>query len=94
MLPETKDGRHLFTVLRDHHSRWRRWTLDFHQGDVGVLRARAVRTLALSADLAELREQVDFMRSEGMLTPDQIEASENCFGWAKALLATIPEGDR
>ena len=34
------------------------------------------------------------MASEDMLTPAQTEAALNCFGWAKILLATIPEDDR
>ena len=94
MLPETKDGRDLFSTLREHHSRWRRDTLYWNGGDMNLLKARAFHSLALSADLAELREQIEFMNTEDMLAPEQIEAALNCFGWAKVLLATIPESDR
>lgn len=94
MLPNTKDGKDLFFSMREHHNRWRQWTLEFNVGDADLLKARAVRALALEADMAGLREQVEFMASEGMLTPEQVEAAENCFGWGAALLATIPEGDR
>lgn len=94
MLPETKDGRGLFSSLREHHSRWRQWTLEFNHGDMDLLKARAVRALALEADLAGLREQVEWMHSEGMLTPAQLEAAQNCFGWGAQLLATIPEAER
>ncbi|GEM_PF-5195960 len=94
MLPETKDGRDLFSTLREHHSRWRRDTLYWNGGDMDLLKAREVQSLALSADLPELRERVEFMASEDMLTPAQTEAALNCFGWAKILLATIPEDDR
>lgn len=94
MLPETKDGRDSFMRIREYRSRWRKDTLDFHHGDMDLLKARALQSLALSSDLAELREQVEFMRSEDMLTPQQLEAAENCFGWAKTLLATVPEGAR
>lgn len=90
MLPETKDGKDLFFSMREQRNRWRQWTIELNEGGAELLKFRAMQALALDADLSSLREQVEFMVSEGMLTPDQLEAAQNCFGWGAALLATIP----
>lgn len=92
MLPETADGRSSYITYRDHRSMWRKNDLEFH--GIDALKARSFWLLALDADLAGLKEQVDFMQSEGYLSPEQVEAAENVFGWAKVLLSTIPEVSR
>ena len=92
MLPETKSGKASYLESRDYRSRWRKNDLEFH-GEEGV-RKKAVWALALEVELAPLKEQVDFMTEEGYLSPTQIDAAENCFGWAKLLLDTIPEPER
>lgn len=91
MLPETKDGRDLFNRIRENRSRWRQWNLERHHGDMEALKREELGQLALESDLAGFRECFEFMRSEGMLTPEQTEAGGNLIGWGKALLVTIPE---
>ena len=92
MLNLSKDGQSLFLTFRDHRSTWRKNDLSY-RGEEG-LKARAVQSLALEAELSSLQEQVEFMRSEGMLSAEQEEAATNCIGWGKVLLNTIPEEQR
>lgn len=94
MLPETKDGRDLFNRIRENRSRWRQWNLERNQGDMEALKREELTQLALESDLAGFRESFQFLKSEDMLTPEQIEAGENLIGWGKAMLATLPEAAR
>lgn len=94
MLPETKDGRDLFNRIRENRSRWRQWNLGRNHGDMEALKREELSQLSLEADLPGFRESFEFMKSEGMLSPEQVEAGENLIGWGKAMLATIPEDAR
>ena len=82
----------MFLSFRDYRSRWRQSDLEY-RGEDGF-KARATQSLALESELAGFQEQVEFMRSEDLLTPEQIEAANNCIGWGKVLLSTIPEAQR
>ena len=90
MLPESLQGRVDYMKYRDQRSFHRTLILESCAGDMGHLKAREFPILALEAELSGLREQLDFMRSEGMLTPAQIEAAENCIAWGDSLLSLLP----
>ena len=53
------------------------------------LKREELGQLELEADLAGLKEMLEFMESEEMLTPEQIEAGKNIVGWADILKASV-----
>ena len=89
MLPTTKDGQELFASIRENRSRWREWNLSRFKGDMAELKREELGQLELEADLAGLKEMLEFMESEEMLTPEQIEAGKNIIGWADILKASV-----
>lgn len=91
MLPSTPDARADFGRYRDQRNLHRKLTLECHGGSFDALTAAEFTVLGVEAELTGMREQLDFMRSEGMLTDAQIEAAENCIAWGEALLSLIPK---
>lgn len=91
MLPSTQQGRIDYGRCREQRSLHRRMILEAAGGDTDQLKARELPILAMEAELSGLREQLDFMRSEGMLSDAQIEAAENCIAWGEALLGLLPK---
>lgn len=89
MLPETADGKDLFMRIRENRGRWRTWNLDRYKGDMNELKREELGQLELESDLAGFRECVEFMQSEDMLTPTQIEAANNVIGWADVLRKSL-----
>lgn len=90
MLPETKDGRDLFGRIRENRGRYRTYCLKLHGGDMEAVKREEMGQLALEADLAGFREELDFMASEDMLTPEQLEAAKNISDWARLLMGLLP----
>lgn len=91
MLPNSHDARAHFMGIRDFRARWRKWDLENHGPE--TVKREALKMLDSSADLEAFREQVDFMRSEGLLTTPMEEAAGNVIAWAEALqtiLAGVP----
>jgi len=91
MLPESKTGRVDYLRYREQRSLHRELTLECNAGDLDLLKNRELGMLAMEAELAGLREQMDFLAGEGFLTAEQIEAAENCIGWGNALLNLMPQ---
>ena len=91
MLPNTQQGRVDYVRYRDQRNLHRSIILNANGGDQENLKAREFPILAMEAELSGLREQMDAMQAEGMLTPAQIVAAENCIAWGETLLALIPE---
>jgi len=89
MIPTTPDGKDLFKGIRENRSRWRQSNLRRYAGDMAELKREELGQLELECDLAGFKECVEFMQSEGMLTPEQFEAATNTVGWANVLLATL-----
>ena len=92
MLPDTQQGRIDYARYRDQRNLHRSLILESNGGDQGDLTAREFAILAMEAEQSGLREQVDSMVSDGMLTPDMVEAAKNCVAWGEALLALIHQG--
>lgn len=92
MLPDRPDARMTFMGIRDCRARWRKWDLEAHGPE--SVKAEALKMLDSSADLEAFREQVDFMRSEGLLTPPMEEAAGNVIAWAEALQAVLSQVPR
>lgn len=88
MLPSGQQARNDFARYRDQRNLHRRLIMDRAGAD---LKAAEFPILAMEAEMTGLREQLDFMRSEGMLSDAQIEAAQNCIAWGEALLTLIPE---
>ena len=92
MLPSSRDGRRSYVQIRDFRSRWREWALKAHGPD--RVKSESFVMLDSACDLEDLREQLDFMRSEGLLTAPMEEAAGNVIAWAEALQTILAEVPR
>jgi len=72
MLPDSLDGRALYSEIRENRSRWRDWNLGRYKGSMEDLKREEFGQLALESELAGLKECSDFMRSEDMLTQNRL----------------------
>lgn len=89
MLPATKDGKELYSSMREVRNRWRAWA-EFESPRTREEKVdMEMRHLSTDCELSSLREVVDFMTEENMLTPEQIEAANNIFGWADVLRSSL-----
>lgn len=85
MLPETQEGRALYVSSREFRNRMREIDLRRVGGDLDAF-ARGQREYLISdLDMEFIREQSDFMKSEGQLTSEAQEALDSLFGWAEEL---------
>ena len=89
MLPATKDGKELYGSVREVRNRWRAWAEFECPQTPEAKRNMEMTHLELDCELSSLREVVDFMTEENMLTPEQIEAANNIFGWADVLRSSL-----
>ena len=89
MLPATRDGKELYGETREVRNRWRIWA----EFDGKKTREEKVQMemyhLELDCELHSLREVVDFMTEENMLTAEQIDMANNIFGWADVLRGSL-----
>ena len=89
MLPTSKDGRDLFSRMREMQSQVRQRQMDWFKIDMDEIKRREAIRLELVSELVEFRECVEFMLSEGMLTKDQEDAANNVIGWADVLKGSL-----
>lgn len=91
MLPDSPEARALYVEMRDARNRHRQWALSASNGDMDALKAHVLDGLSLDSEMASLREQVDFAVSEGLLTPEQVEAAHHAIAWGDTLRALLSE---
>jgi len=91
VLPDSQEARALYVDLRDARNRHRQWALSSSKGDMDALKVHVLDVLSLDSEMAGLREQVDFAISEGLLTPEQIEAAHHAIAWGDTLRALLAE---
>ena len=87
MLPENLEGRTDYLRYRTQRTLHRELVLE-SRGEDG-LKTQELSVLAMEAEMTGLREQMDFLISEGMLKPEQIEALQNAIAWGEAFLKTL-----
>jgi len=92
MLPEHPASRAAYIELRDCRTRWRGYALNQGAGDMAVLQAYILDTLASEADLAGLREILDFAQGEDFLTQELQDAAQNLVLWGQELARLLRGG--
>lgn len=85
MLPETDIAKAEYIEMRDYRNRWRQDYLRACHGDLDEFKTYVLRWMAGDAEVAPLREIVDFAKGEDFLTPEMVEAAENTIAWGVVL---------
>jgi hypothetical protein len=89
MLPESESAKQEYIEMRDYRNRWRQDQLRSLKGDLDDFGAYVMAHVAIDAEMAGLRESVDFAQAEGILTAEMIPAAEAAIAWGTELKRLI-----